>query len=89
MGHDISRITVADFCSVSSAASSELKGARSPTRGRDEHFDVRRAKCTVQEDEDKLMAVIETCGAGAESFNRWMVELLVLAEEKRVKADEL
>jgi hypothetical protein len=44
-------------------------------------FDVRQAKCTMRHDEDRLLAVIETCGNGFESFNAWMRDLL---ESKRI-----
>jgi hypothetical protein len=40
-------------------------------------FDVRDATCSKTEDADALLAVIETCGAGFDSFNQWMHDLLV------------
>jgi hypothetical protein len=49
-------------------------------------FDVSHAKCTTQDDEDRLLAVIETCGAGADTFNQWMTELLLLVEAERATA---
>jgi hypothetical protein len=39
-------------------------------------FDVRNATCVVAEDQDRLLAVIETCGSGFDTFNTWLEALL-------------
>jgi uncharacterized protein YgfB (UPF0149 family) len=54
------------------------------------HFDVRLTTCASQADQDRLLAVIENCGAGFDAFNVWMHELLLstngLAPDKGVAA---
>lgn len=41
-------------------------------------FDVRKAICMVPADTDRLLGVVEQCGAGgADSFNAWMHSLLI------------
>lgn len=43
-----------------------------------QHFDVRVAVCAYQADQDRLLSVIESCGAGFDSFNAWMHNLLIV-----------
>lgn len=42
-----------------------------------QRFDVRRATCVGKGDKDALLAAIESCGAGFETFNEWMHNMLV------------
>jgi hypothetical protein len=37
---------------------------------------VQRASCSIAEDEERMLAVIEGCGAGFDAFNSWMHNLL-------------
>jgi hypothetical protein len=39
--------------------------------GAQRRFDVQAATCTTAEDADKLLAVIEMCGSGFDTFNGW------------------
>jgi hypothetical protein len=59
----------------------EPRSGRPPlTRSRSRsapHFDVRLTTCASQADQDRLLAVIENCGAGFDAFNVWMHELLL------------
>jgi hypothetical protein len=82
------RIAVAQLQPPGGARPSELRVSASAAAA-GARFDVRVAKCTTQEDEDKLLAVIETCGAGADTFNEWMAELLLLAEADRATASKV
>lgn len=43
-------------------------------------FDVRFTSCSVPGDRDRLLAVIESCGNGVETFNAWMHDLLPLSD---------
>jgi hypothetical protein len=43
-----------------------------------QRFDVRRATCVGKGDKDALLAAIESCGAGFETFNDWMHSMLVV-----------
>jgi hypothetical protein len=51
----------------------------------DAPFDVRHASCVMVEDQHRLLAVIEMCGSGFDSFNAWMQELLAAQQTRRTR----
>ena len=50
-----------------------LSQLRSPLYQR---FDVQQTRCAFAHDEERMLVVIESCGAGFEAFNMWMHTLL-------------
>jgi hypothetical protein len=41
-----------------------------------QRFDVQQTRCAIAQDEERMLAVIESCGAGFDAFNSWMHALL-------------
>jgi hypothetical protein len=79
-----SRIEILEFGNVPPYTEEGERSSQAPHLL--QRFDVRRAKCSAAMDEERMLAVIEGCGAGFDSFNQWMHGMLRATQQRQTAA---